>query len=176
MKLEIWKEVAEFEGQYSISSLGRVLSLKSNKIMKQSETRGYMTVGFSLGQRGKVKRFSIHRLVALAFIENPHSKPQVNHIDGNKKNNDVSNLEWSTAKENIGHAFENNLRDLDILRKNGKSNSIKIKMIDKESGDIVTVWDSISHASRELGFDKGAIHKVVIGVKKSYKGYLWAKA
>lgn len=106
---EIWKET-NISG-YFISNLGHVRG-RSGKIMKPylNKTTGYYT--FSIhpeGRKGKAILFRIHRLVAEAFIPNPNNFPEVNHIDGNKLNNHVTNLEWCTAKYNTLHAFKNGL-------------------------------------------------------------------
>ena len=103
---EIWKDVVGYEGLYEVSSLGRVKSVKRNKILSQKHNwDGYLRI--QLWRNNKNKYVSIHRLVAEAFIENPNTKPFINHIDGNKQNNKVDNLEWCTQKENIKHAFDN---------------------------------------------------------------------
>ena len=97
---EIWKD---FMG-YRVSNFGRVKSFKTKpRIMKPVlVSKGYLHV--MLCKDSKVKWFSIHRLVALTFIPNPEEKPQVNHRDGHKLNNHVSNLEWCTRSENQRHA------------------------------------------------------------------------
>lgn len=104
---EIWKDIKGFEGLYQVSNLGRVKSLKKDIIMKPSKHReGYLY--YILRKQGR-KTFKAHRLVAITFIPNPESKPEVNHKDGNKKNNSADNLEWLTRSENAIHAKENNL-------------------------------------------------------------------
>lgn len=106
---EIWKET-EISG-YFISTLGR-LKGRSGKIINTylNKRTGYLGVCLKpSGRQGKAKCLKVHILVAKAFIPNPENKPQVNHIDGNKLNNNVSNLEWCTGKENIQHAVKNNL-------------------------------------------------------------------
>ena len=104
---EIWKDVVGYEGLYAVSSLGRVKSIRNNKIRAQYVNNGYLTLNF---YNDNCKHFTVHRLVAQAFIPNPENKPQVNHIDCDIENNRVSNLEWVFAFENVRHAIENNLK------------------------------------------------------------------
>ena len=117
--IEIWKPVVEFPTQYEVSNLGRVRSIAKNNLNWQStfhkiksqhktKTSNYMYVMLSINNK-PVSR-SVHRLVAEAFIPNPSNKRTVNHIDGNKANNCVSNLEWNTLGENHKHAFKTGLR------------------------------------------------------------------
>lgn len=95
--------------KYTVTSDGQVWSNVRAKYLTQESFKGYLRVGLTTDE-GSLKHFFVHRLVALAFIPNPEDKPQVNHKDGNKLHNAVTNLEWSTCKENIDHAFETNLR------------------------------------------------------------------
>lgn len=107
---EIWKDIDGYKGKYQISNLGRVKSLKCNRerILKFTTMhKGYHAVSFDNYKNRKT--FRVHRLVAQAFIPNPKNKPQVNHIDGNKLNNSINNLEWVSPAENIKHASDNNL-------------------------------------------------------------------
>ena len=98
--LEIYREVKGYEGLYAVSTWGRVKRMSDDVMLKPEETsKGYLRVDL-YDENGKRKHFKVHRLVAQAFIDNPEKKPQVNHIDGNKKNNSVTNLEWVTDKEN----------------------------------------------------------------------------
>jgi len=108
-KNELFKDIEGQEGRYAISNFGRVWSYRKKnnipKFLKKDIRNGYYAV--KLGKYGK--KMSIHRLVALAFIDNPENKEYVNHIDGNKLNNHIDNLEWVTAKENIHHAQINGM-------------------------------------------------------------------
>lgn len=120
---EVWKDVVGYEGYYKVSDKGRVRSLarvctnesdaKSNRnivhrlIPSFVTDRGYSEVSLSKG--GHTRRAFLHRVVATAFIPNPENKCDVNHIDGNKQNNSVANLEWATRRENIRHAIRTRL-------------------------------------------------------------------
>ena len=97
--MEIWKEIKGYEGLYEVSSEGRVKSTGKKKgIMRPGTSKGYLKVG--LTKDGIRSMFRVHRLVAEAFIPNPDNKPEVDHINGDRKDNRVENLRWMTHKEN----------------------------------------------------------------------------
>ena len=98
-----WADVSGYEGLYSVSTEGQVYTHKYKKFLKPRSKRGYLNV--SLSKNKKRKEFRVHRLVAIAFISNSENKEQVNHIDGDKNNNKVNNLEWVTQSENITHSY-----------------------------------------------------------------------
>lgn len=105
---EIWKDIKDFEGLYQISNFGKVKNSRTNRILKNKKDKdGYLYV--ILSKKSKIKALKIHRLVGIAFISNIKNKPQINHIDGDKTNNNINNLEWCTHEENMKHAWENNL-------------------------------------------------------------------
>ncbi len=125
--MELWKDVPGYEGCYKVSNKGKVKSLsrkfsRGDKIMlNQKNKQGYEFVGLS--NANGCKCVKVHRLVALCFINNRNYKPEVNHIDGNKSNNCVSNLEWSTVSENRQHAYDTGLNNPESFsgEKNGRS-------------------------------------------------------
>lgn len=103
---EVWKQISGYEKLYEISNYGRVKSFQNGKLMilKAIPLNGYFVVNL---YKNKIKRqFLVHVLVAKAFIPNPNGKPYVNHLDGNKMNNCLSNLEWATIAENVRHAYK----------------------------------------------------------------------
>ncbi|MEL7418089.1 MAG: NUMOD4 domain-containing protein [Cyanobacteria bacterium J06555_3] len=105
MAEEIWKSIVGYEEIYAVSSLGRVKNLTRGKIRKLGDnTRGYLRV--NLSKNGQSKFFSVHRLVATAFIPNPDRLPQVNHRNGVKTDNRVENLEWVDISKNQKHSYK----------------------------------------------------------------------
>lgn len=198
---EIWKDIPNYEGKYQISNLGNVISLNfANKHIPQllklkNHKDGYKLVGLSNGKTNKKTFYAVHRLVAQAFIPNPENKEQVNHIDGNKSNNVVINLEWATPKENVTHAFLTGLMPYALKEKPRKTNTSKryngiykspvlgLKGIDNPnhravlqydtSGNFIKKWSCISDAGRFYNISTSAITLCASGKRKTAKGYLW---
>ena len=118
--VEIWKNIKEYEELYQVSNLGRVKSLSrkvtrggitgftKNRILKSQVRSGYHKV--SLCKKAMIKQISVHRLVACAFVDNKENKKEVNHINGVKTDNNKSNLEWCTRKENALHSYRTGLQ------------------------------------------------------------------
>jgi hypothetical protein len=124
--MEQWKEIDGYDGLYQISDFGRVKSLKgcNERILKQTINKyGYMII--YLSKDSIKKTLSVHRLVAQSFLEYKTDKLFVNHIDANKTNNHISNLEWVTPKENTAHAIKHNLLKSLYGEENGKTNLTK---------------------------------------------------
>jgi hypothetical protein len=103
-------KVIEDYPNYSVSKCGKIKNNSSGKTLSTfAHKSGYEVINIKPEGRGAGKTLKLHRLVAMAFLSNPLNKPQVNHIDGDKSNNNLENLEWVTASENIKHAIKNNL-------------------------------------------------------------------
>lgn len=104
----MWLKIKDYP--YWVSKDGRVYSIKSKRCLRPSNRRGYASV--LLSKDSKTKRFNIHRLVASTFLFRPSNDLVVNHIDGDKWNNHISNLEWVTPGENTKHAFRTGLHSM----------------------------------------------------------------
>lgn len=188
------KGFENFEG-YTISEDGSVFSFKETirdsstgqivgtGITKQPiaikgsvDSKGYRYIDIK-DKEGKRKCPKVHRLVALAFLENKDSKPQINHIDGVKLNNNVDNLEWVTNSENQLHAYKLGLQTPHKREKNyqwsGKhENCKKVRQLDLE-GNEVKIHNSLAIAGRSVGKNYTTISKVCNGEGKTAHGYMW---
>lgn len=196
---EIWKDIPNYIGLYQISNLGHVVSLNfanthiPKNLKFNSNKDGYKLV--TLSKNGHKKTFSVHRLVAQAFIPNPQNKSQINHIDGNKANNCVNNLEWVTPKENIIHAYKTGLMPYDYVGKpvhigkryngiytspvlglKGKDNPNHSAVLQYDlNGNLIKKWDCISDACRFYNISPSAISGCFSGRIKTVKGFIWKK-
>lgn len=156
---EIWKEIQGYENRYAVSSKGRVMNLKSGRVLKNGSTpHGYATVCLCKGNGTKPKQITVHRLVAEAFIPNPLNLPEVNHIDEDKRNNDVENIEWVSRSENMRHSAHT---------KSCRINQLSI------DGEFIKQWDSAHEIERELGFNQGNIISCCKGKRKTANGFRW---
>ena len=165
---EIFRDIKGFEGLYQISNFGNVKSLKRNIILKPSSNgKGYLHIILYKNRKSKVSR--IHRLVAQAFIPNPENKPQVNHIDGNKRNNNVNNLEWVTNSENQKHAFRLHLQT------NVGNNNPRVRKINQYDldGNFIKTWNSIYDITKELNINRSSIWRCCTGKYKKSHNYIW---
>ena len=192
---EIWKTVKGF-GDYEVSSYGNVrvrdrhitqrvrggstaTYFKKGRVLKgiprkMSDNLTYIQYGLCNNKKKITKCFHVHRLVATAFIPNPENKPQVNHIDGNGENNNVSNLEWVTQSENMLHA--RNILKREVWQKGqyGK-NTPTAKPVEQYDldGNLIKKWDAAMDAVRAEGFLSGGIANACIGRTKHHHGYIW---
>jgi len=173
---EIWKDIAGYEGLYQVSNHGNIRSHKRrpNTLLKQSPTNcGYMKVELYKNANGKM--YYVHRLVAQAFLPNPQGKSEINHIDGIKTNNNVSNLEWASRSENQLHAINQGLREPSPMTgRFGALNHNSKAVIQKDlDGNVIAKWDSIASASKAVMCSPSFISNCLQGRKKTAKGFKW---
>lgn len=165
---EVWKPVAGYEGLYEISNLGKVKNRHGKNLKIPLSHTGYPRI--ELWKNGKMKHFYVHRLVALAFVDNPEGLPQVNHKDENKKNNRSDNLEWCTQSENLNYGSHNAKNS--AARKNHPDLSTPVECFTK-SGELVCVFPSIREAERQFGVFNTSISLCCRGKVKTAGGYIW---
>lgn len=169
MAQEIWKPIKDYEGLYEVSNFGNVRSLDhyaSNgvkDILYKGRTLKYWWDGkhnykmVTLSKDNRKTKYLVHRIVAETFMENPKNKKEVNHKDGNKGNNEVSNLEWVTSKENKEHAYKNGYYDTDKFRNRKSYENSKRMSINGETKTLYK-WskeNGMSYGSLRWLYDKG---------------------
>ncbi len=182
--MEKWKPVKGYEGYYEVSSLGRVKSLgKTYQVTTKHKTRtqysqpritsqvydrdGYLKVGLIRDKTNT--QFKVHRLVAMAFLDNPQNKSQVNHKNGIKDDNRVENLEWATPKENVIHAHKTGLCGMNGMSK-------QVAQLDMETGEIIHVYESARQAMIAMGKNPRTSTNLTKVCRKGYGscgGYGW---
>ena len=176
---EEWKPIKGYEGFYEISNFGRVRSLdsvfyqrhysgcmakhkKQGKIMKlHIRPNGYLAIGLR-DKDGHQKSLSIHRLVALHFLDKPEGKDYINHLDANPKNNRVDNLEWCTQSHNIQYAYDNGTKTPPGMK--------KVNQYDM-AGNYIRTWESVTQAERTLHINN--VGAVCRGVRNYAGGCKW---
>ena len=185
MECEVWKDVKGYEGLYKVSNTGKVKSFQRNREKLLSDKyyeNGYLRA--SLSKNNEKKKVLIHRLVAETFIPNPENKPEVNHIDGNKKNNNASNLEWCTRCENVKHAWKTGLNEehreklsktaYKTVNKLWEKNKKPVIQMDLD-GNFIREFDSAKEAFEYYGIKRlqTSISACCTGRRKTAHGYKW---
>jgi len=162
--MEIWKDIKGYEGVYKCSNYGRIKRLKGwhnyERILKSvaGSENGYVIQ--PLSHNCKRKTHAVHRIIAIAFIPNPYNKRCINHKDGNKLNNYVTNLEWCTYKENMIHSFKKGTHDPHRPNSYKRLNKFKVRVI-KKSNDL-----TIRELSNIFNVEYSTIWKIIN--KKTY--------
>ena len=166
---EIWKDIDGYEGLYQVSNLGNVKSfprngtIKQERILKQTKDgNGYLTIG--LHKNNKSKKVCVHWLVANAFIENKNNFHVINHIDGNKENNRVDNLEFCTQSYNVKEAIRLGLQK--------PYNEKAILQYDKYM-NFIKEWKSACEVQRVLNIYQTNISKCCLKLRKTAGGFIW---
>lgn len=153
---EIWKDISGYEGKYQVSSLGRVRN-RFGKILAQSHKRGTNYLRVHLAKDCAAKWFSVHRLVAIAFLPMENGKDTVNHLDHNKENNCIENLEWCFLKDNCAYAAQEGRYHIPYENLS-KGRALLKKCVAATSKDGTEyVFDSIAQAQKITGANRTAI-------------------
>lgn len=176
-----WKDIKGYEGYYQINELGKVKRVDSGKILKNAVGKiGYPVVSLWKNNKGQTKY--IHRMLAECFLSNHDNKREVNHIDGVKTNNNLSNLEWVTPKENIKHAYD---KGLNYFSKEGRgriskstsgrnvSNPPRRKkvLMYNEKGEFLKEYESATQAAFDTGISFSTVCGICRGSKSSKKWF-----
>ena len=162
--MEIWKTIVEAPN-YEISTKGNVRNKTNRRILKPQAfgATGYKQVSLKIKETNKFQKRYIHRLVAQTFIDNPENKREVNHINGDKLDNRLSNLEWVTSSENqIKRHQQGNIQ----------TSNRKIGRFDLD-GNLLEEYESIINAARAMGVQRGAIDSAVYKRHKTSCGFIW---
>ncbi|MBY0756522.1 HNH endonuclease [Clostridium sardiniense] len=163
---EIWRDIPEYDGYYQASTLGNIRStnyrrtgiVKNLKLKKDRD--GYLNV--NLCYRGKRKTEKVHRLIAITFLKRNQGKDIVNHIDENKSNNNISNLEWCDAKYNLNYK---NLRKI-----SAKKNQKAVVKLDR-NGNVLNEYSSIKEAREKTKANN--ISECCNGIYLTSGGFIW---
>lgn len=160
---ETWLPIQGFENSYLVSNLGNIWSLRRNKVLSvRKTTKGYGQV--NLSKRGRMTTHRVHRLVATHFLPNPLNLPEVNHLNENKLDNRVENLEWCDRSHNVNHG--------DRTEKQKAKVSIPVVQLSL-NGDEIAVFPSGIQAARELKLSSSAISECCRGKRRTLGGYKW---
>nr|DAP46139.1 MAG TPA: homing endonuclease [Caudoviricetes sp.] len=175
---EVWMPITGYYKRYYVSNMDRLKSVKKNKevcILAQKE-RMYLKIALSIN--GTKRFYQVHRLVAIAFVQNTENKPCVNHIDGNKYNNIASNLEWCTLKENSQHSFHilGNIPPLGfkyLFNQFGVNNQRARAVVQMKDGKIIAEYSCINEATQKTGIIHSGISRCCNGKQRISKGFEW---
>lgn len=157
-----WREVKEYN-HYEVNQFGEIRHRIRKKILKPRINNGYQYVNFKINEKNI--NFSVHRIVANAFIPNPNGYTEVNHKDYNRSNNCVDNLEWVSSSQNKYHAF--------LKEENKKSRGKAVNQYTKE-GMLIKTFDTITEAAQALGCCVAAISNCCLRRTKTSQGFLWS--
>lgn len=175
---EIWKDIPNYEGFYKASNLGKIKNIKTNKILKPYQDKNRKYMNSHLSKNGIAKVIRTHKLIAQTFISNPNNYFVINHIDGNKENNRVDNLEWCTQKHNVKEAWRLGLSKPSEKQKEAAkkfcqtTKTKKVAQYNKKM-ELIKVWTSQKEASIKTNISKTAINNNIMGLSKSAGGYIW---
>lgn len=178
LSMEIWRDIKGYDGLYQVSNEGRVKSVdrvietsngkrlyKGRIITPYEKKNGYYTV--DLYNKGKKEKKFVHKLVGDTFIPNPHKYTVVDHIDGDKQNNNIENLRWCTQQQN---------NNFELYRSHQKNNKLKSKIVYMyDSNDLlIAIYPSTKEVERQMNIHSGTVSKWCLGKCEDKKGYKWS--
>ena len=174
--IEEFRPVIGYEGLYEVSSTGRIKScerlvrtkngynkIKEKFIVQKDDTHGYLCV--NLWKNNKLTHFKVHRLVASAFIPNPNNLRDVNHIDEDKYNNNINNLEWSSHKDNLNYGSRN--------ERANNTRSKEVSQYDKVTNELLATYKNAYIADGITGINESSISACCRNIRNSAGGYIW---
>ncbi len=171
--MEIWKPIVGYEGIYEVSNLGNVRSL-IGKLKSRKATINNWYYLLCLSKKNKNMYFKVHRLVAFAFIENPDNKKFVNHIDWDKLNNSVNNLEWVTSSENMFHSYRVLWRKPPHLLRVWCLNNLSKSILQyTKDWEFIKEWDWITNTAKILWISQWNISSCLLLYRKTAWGFIW---
>lgn len=177
-----WRPIYGYESDYEVNNFGQIRTLKnspklkSNSILKPQVSKRNGYVYQMLYKSGTPKLCRVHRIVAQSFIDNPNKYTQVNHKDGDKANNRVSNLEWCNQSQNMKHAYKNKLQSPSQKQKEAvaMANLRKCKPVGQfGNGILISTYEGISDASRKTGISASCISRCCKNICNSSGKYQW---
>lgn len=164
-----WRDIPGFEGRYRVSNTGEVVSVITGRNLKPGLAHGYLNVSLCSG-RGKPQQALVHRLVLIAFSTNTHGKRTVNHLNGDRADNRLSNLEWATDSENHQHAYRvlGRKAHLATLR-NSSRPCVALK-----NGIVQATFPSAEAAAQHYTIRQRGVSRACRGERATYQGFEWA--
>ena len=179
--MEVWKDIDGYEGLYQVSNTGKVRSLRYRnrdevrELFLKPHNQGYLQV--ELHKNGKRKMFTVHRLVAMAFVDGYEVGKEVNHIDENKRNNVSTNLEWVSASQNVLHSISHrrSVKTRNYPKFHARTDKQAVLQISLD-GEVIKRWESSIEVKEKLGYSDWSIKQCCRHKRKTAYGYRWQYA
>lgn len=173
--MEVWKTIKGYEGRYLVSNQGNIMSCQTGKLMNFGKDKsGYYVVNLSNNNGRKTQL--VHRIVAHAFVSKPKGLNEVNHINENKNDNRVENLEWISHSENLKKYWANHpemYQKCDGKTKNETKHSKKQVLQINLKNQVINTWENLATIHKILGYHPTSLIECCVGKRKTAYGYKW---